>query len=402
MKYDLPRWMRHVTLGIVVASVASTGCSSTGWKMPSPSKMFSWGKKPSETAVAGSGPSALTYPESPASKQTPSAIASAAVKPPATPGATTAPTNIPSYASSAPRPGAAPYTAPTAGPTASYTPPSAGAAATANGYATGPYNTFGQAGSPTGLANAGVPARPAGTPGLPASFAPPTSGAPGAPTGLAATNPFANAGSPLPGLPTNQVYGGAAGGSPAARPTGLATAPNTAPAGMNPGYAMPSAIAAPRPTAPAGAVASFPAQPNGFSAAQPGMGGANPVSMPAAGGMYSPIGTAPTQNSMAQLPPAGMPTMQSGGFAVPGMPAGASSPNGFSQVPAQTAGFVNQNAASNMSTASFRPGSTGRTTGYTFGGQAPEAAPNNGSAANVASGFNNPGYNVPPNSTLNR
>ncbi len=126
MKYDLPRWMRHVTLGIVVASVASTGCSSTGWKMPSPSKMFSWGKKPSETAVAGSGPSALTYPESPASKQTPSAIASAAVKPPATPGATTAPTNIPSYASSAPRPGAAPYTAPTAGPTASYTPPSAG------------------------------------------------------------------------------------------------------------------------------------------------------------------------------------------------------------------------------------------------------------------------------------
>lgn len=64
------KWMLSATL---VLAISSTGCQ-TGWKMPGAS-LFSWNKKPDPETLAGKGPS--VYPTSPATKYTPSTVASA-------------------------------------------------------------------------------------------------------------------------------------------------------------------------------------------------------------------------------------------------------------------------------------------------------------------------------------
>ncbi len=102
--------------------------------------------------------------------------------------------------------------------TTSYSPPGAGAAATANGYATGPYNTFGQSAPAASLATNGVPNKP--TAPAPNAFAaagqapvganaPFVAAAPSSPAGMAPNNPYALAPTSLQGLPNSQHYAGA-------------------------------------------------------------------------------------------------------------------------------------------------------------------------------------------------
>jgi hypothetical protein len=360
--------------------------------MPSPSKMFAWGKKPSESTIAGTGASSLTYPESPASKQSPSTIASAAAPKSTNSGTTTAipgamPATNPALFAAAPKSPGLPYAPPTSAPP-SYTPPSAGAAAVANGYATGPYNTFSQSSPAVGLAASGGPARPT------TSSAPMATGAmpgapsqPGMPNAYAQGNPYAVGSSTMQGLPASQVYAGAAMGA-VARPSSLAaTAPMPAPTTAS-GYAMPNS---------AQTAATRPAP---YPTGAPAPGAANPMAMPQNGGLYSPIGTAPAQNSYAQLP-TGMPNMQAqaSAYGVSGMSAAAPMSN---QVPAQTAAYGAPGSSIPASTASYRPGSTSRPTGYNFSTPSPEFAAPAGYPASVAGATSNPGYSLPPASTLNR
>ncbi len=120
MKIDTCTSLRSIGLMVMLFGISSTGCmSSGGWKMP---KMFSWNREPSATTLAGTTTPPL--PESPANKYSPNAIASvgAGSSGPGTSSTNKAPTN-----------GYAGQTSPTT-KTAS-----AGLAATANGYQTGPY-----------------------------------------------------------------------------------------------------------------------------------------------------------------------------------------------------------------------------------------------------------------------
>ncbi len=138
----MSNWVRF---GILIAVVASsqTGCK-TGWKMPG-ADMFSWSRKPSESTLTGAGPSIpspSSIPQSPALKSTPNQISNLSpsqrqVSPYGTSGMSTA---------------------------ANAAPTGAGAAATANGYVTGPYQTNNQK-----LAGGTPP-----TPYAPSGFAPPT------------------------------------------------------------------------------------------------------------------------------------------------------------------------------------------------------------------------------------
>ncbi len=353
MRIDIQRWMRQAMVSLVVATVATTGCSSGGWKMPSPSKMFPWGKKPNESTLTKSGASALTYPESPATKQTPNALASAAVKGPTTTMGTPSST-LPNSLATKPAVPPAFASAGAAG-TTSYAPAGVGAAATANGYATGPYNTFGQTTPAASLATNGVPSK--STTPNPNAFAaagqapgggsaPFAAAAPSNPAGMAPNNPYALAPTSLQGLPNSQNYAGAT-----TRPaTGPASIPNMATSGL--AYANAPANS-PKPStnavaaAPAAAGYSMPqATPNSFAAPPlpPGPQAGVPA-IPVSGGMYTPVGATPTNGAVAQTSPS-MPTMQ-GGFGVPATTASVATPNGFSQVPAQTASYSNANNASN-------------------------------------------------------
>jgi S-DNA-T family DNA segregation ATPase FtsK/SpoIIIE len=415
MKVDIPRWLRHATLGLMVASLASTGCSTGGWKMPS-SKMFSWGKKPSESTLAGSSSPAPTYPTSPATTQTPNALASAATKNavPSMQGMPMGPTT------SMPMGQSATATPPTSVP--GYAPPNPGAAAMANGYATGPYNTFGQAGAAAALANNGVPARPMGTapgmtPGMPMNPGMPMMAGAGTqpPVGFAATMP-ANTSS-TPGLPSSQSYGAASPAAYGGRPGTVASAAmpsaGTPPLGTTgmAGMAMPA-----RPAAPPGNFAGVAqtSAPNSPPQVGPPAGAPNfPASMPANGNFYAPVGASAVPSGLAQAAPSQSPAGISMPGATPGMTVptyhGAPAPGGFTQVPAQTAGYTNPQAGIPATTAAYRPGSTSRPTGYNFGAPAATAGTPATAGAiaptavpNTANGMSNPGYSLPPSSTLTR
>lgn len=121
MKIGTYNQLRIVCILGLAASFGLTGCKSGGWKMPK----MSWNREPSATTLAGSETPKL--PESPANKYTPSTIASVgAGTSPGTPSGNKAPTN--GYAGQT---------------TSATTPATAGLAASANGYQTGPY-TVGQ------------------------------------------------------------------------------------------------------------------------------------------------------------------------------------------------------------------------------------------------------------------
>lgn len=409
MRVNISRWTRFMVLGIVVSAIATTGCSS-GWKMPS--MKMPWSKKPSESALAGSGPSALTYPTSPASKQNPNTIASAAAGKPATPGTATPPANLMAQGS-VDRTATPSYSAPTgtAATAPGYKTPATGAAAGMNGYATGPYNTFGQTGAASTLATAGAPSRPA-TP--PANQV--TPGTPSTATGYASSNPYAPTNPYAPpagstaGLPSSQAYGsgvasnGVYGGRPSIAPA-IAAAPSTT---------TPGSFAAPANSAPFGTPGlGTPSAPNGYaSATPPSMPGTTPMNFPVNGGTYNPVGSAgpamSAPDSFAQSSQ-GSPSMN-GGFAMPTSQPSFGPTGSMTSVPAQTAGYATA-STNNASTASYRPGSTSRSTGYNFAqqGNAPGqgnspvvGAPNFSSSPYTASGTSNPGYSLPPSSTLNR
>ncbi len=397
MRVNISRWTRLAALGVVVISFATTGCSS-GWKMPS--MKMPWSKKPSESALAGSGPSSLTYPESPATKQHPTAIASAAAgKAPMSSTATPPASGAMAQFNGAKTMPAA-YGAPSAtgAPVAGYKPPATGTAAAANGYATGPYNTSGQAGAAGSLATAGAPARANTAPASPANqFTP---GVPGPAAGYAASNPYAPPPGVNTGLPSNQAYGGGLaassyGGRPAVAPAVSGVPPQQNPASMG------QFASAGQPNVP-----SFnpTATPVGFAASTPPASqNPNPMTTPMPGGMYSPVGTAGAPNGYAQSAPSN-PAM-GGGFSMPNaQPNYGATGGGMGQVPAQMATYSNA-SPSNLSTASYRPGSTSRTTGYNFASQGtPQVAgaPASNGPAYTAGGNSNPGYSLPPSSTLNR
>lgn len=283
------KWMLSATL---VLAISSTGCQ-TGWKMPGAS-LFSWNKKPDPETLAGKGPS--VYPTSPATKYTPSTVASAS-NPSGSPAANSSaptvgsmPTNSSGvsanqYAATMGNRGALPSgSAPSAtapGSAAPITPnsPYGGVAATANGYraagvpavngasnggaagyATGPYAT---SATPTSgsMASGAIPGSYPGQVtnsstnpyGASNTYAGVTSGM--GSTAPASNNPAINNNS-IPGAPSY-----AANPNPSAVPGFPATQSiNGAPAAVAGGYSstnFPGQLAS-RAT-PAGAVAGAPA-----------------------------------------------------------------------------------------------------------------------------------------------
>jgi len=379
-----------------------TGCSSSsGWKMPG-SKMFSWSKKPSETTLAGSGPSAIKYPDSPASKQNPQAIASAAA------GTSSSKSALAATGTGA-RSAQPTYTPPNGMANVAFAPPAAAAAA--NGYSVGPYNTYSQpAGAANALASSGAPNGFAG--GVPAA-------------GMSPGNPYNTAAKS--GFPSTQVYAGSPPGGLAANrgsqmPAGF-QAPSTStfagapPAGMPsqdmsgmPGQGMSGMPAQGMSGASFAAASSNPNPAFAVAPLQTGTPGFSmPQTMPTSGG-YAPVGT----SGMAPPPQGSFAASSSGSFpasslssGLSGIPGGQAS-SGMTSVPAQMAAYNSGSSAAGMSNASFRPGSTGRQTNYNFAQPAASNAvanqvpqmPSGQPAANTATGLNNPGFQIPPTSTF--
>jgi len=402
MRFDVTKWTRLAVLAMVSGAFLMTGCSSSsGWKMPG-SKMFSWSKKPSETTLAGSGPSAIKYPDSPASKQNPQAIASAAA------GTSSNRTALAATGTGA-RSAQPTYTPPNGMANVAFAPPAAAAAA--NGYSVGPYNTYSQpGGAANSLASSGAPNGFAGA--VPAA-------------GMSPGNPYNTASKS--GFPSTQVYAGSPPGGLAANrgaqtPAGF-QAPSTSTFAGAPPAGMPSQGMSGMPgqgMSGAGLPASFAAassNPNPAFAVAPLQTGtpgfAMPQAMPTSGG-YAPVGTSgiapPPQGSFAASSngsfPASLPT--SGLPAIPG----GQAQSGITSVPAQMAAYNSGSSGAGMTSASFRPGSTGRQTNYNFAQPSASNAvanqvpsmPSGQPAANTATGLNNPGYNpgfqIPPTSTF--
>ncbi len=374
MRCQIFNWSRYAILGVVVSSMATTGCSTGGWKMPS-TKMFSWSKKPSESTLAGSGPSSLTMPSSPAAKQTPSTIASAA----AGNTGSNSPAGQTRYV---PANQSASYVPPTQGqpagtpPNFSSTSTGPNGAAAANGFVTGPYSTNAQNGGASSLANNGIPAKTAPH--------------------------FSNAGyqSPTPpnGAANNPALANFAPPKSAAGPNGYSIPPSSN------GFAPPpsSAPSFGGPSAPAGFAQTNPYAPQSAPTATPGQGGqvqANGYGNPAVANTgVNPYG-APSTN--AYTPVGFNPQPGTGTTATTASWPGASSTN----PPAQPAGFSTPSQSTYGST-TFRPGSTNRATNYNFAPPANSGAPS-GSASGysvptTATGTSNPGFVPPPSSTYNR
>ena len=329
------RTRNWVFTGMVLALVAGqTGCKS-GWKMPG-SDMFSWGRKPSESTLVGSGPSVSTpgsmtastgpksatppasastgTPMSPALRSTPNQVASSAVNPgtvnpgtvnPGTvnPGVVGRPngTNFGGYG-----PNSAPYAS-----TAS-TAPVPGAAASANGYTTGAYAT-GQPRAPMGVNSA-----PYGQ--------------------LAAAQSPSGQGMPFAQGPSPQVYGGM-----------------TVPRG-------PSTIAA----APGGALPPT-AVPSGYSMTPPAANplAANPLAASIPNGL--PVATASSAQGLPAMP------VSSGTNLPPGLPPSTQMPVAYGG--SAPSSMPVMSTPTNSGTTPYLPGSVGRNTPYNFSNQGPGAAP---------------------------
>lgn len=372
MRCQISRWSRYAVVGVVVSSMATTGCGTSGWKMPTP-KMFSWSKKPSETTLAGSGPSSLTYPTSPAQKQQPHAIASAAA---GNSNSSTASANTQRFV---PANSTASYTPPGTAPS-SYTPPSLGGpssgpngAASANGFVTGPYNTNSQAGAASSLANNGIAPRTG--PGFSnASY----------PTNLQSPNSFAPTGQ-MASTSIPNARPGAAG------PNGYAVQPvSTAPAGFGAPPQTPTNFGTP--TQPAGFAQNNPYAPPA---------NANPAFPSQPGGQFSPQST--IAGSTGYTPVGFNPQPTTGAATTASWPATGQA---NTQVPTQPAGF-NTPTATTYGAAPYKPGSTGRpTNNYNFSQPSNTgiagAAPSGFPTPSTASGTSSPGFAPPPSSTYNR
>ena len=294
------KWMLSATL---VLAISSTGCQ-TGWKMPGAS-LFSWNKKPDPETLAGKGPS--VYPTSPATKYTPSTVASA-TNPSGTPTANSgAPTvgSMPANSSGvsanqyaatmgnrgAFSPGSTPSaTAPATAAPVTPNSPYGGVAATANGYraagvpavsgapnggslatagyATGPYATSATPNTGTNAPGVAPSAVPGSYPGQAVNPATNPYGASntyaGVTSGMGSTAPGSIPGAPNYGATSNPS---AVAGLPSAQVQPVTQSINGAPAAVAGGYNgstnFPGQLAS-RAT-PAGAVAGAPA----FNASTP-------------------------------------------------------------------------------------------------------------------------------------
>lgn len=113
MKLAVSRNSRLLLLSAAIGATSLTGCKSLSWK---PTSLFAWNRQPDAET--------LELPESPATKYSPSTIASTGV---GTPGSGTKSTPSSAYG---------------------YTAPGGGLAAKANGYQTGPYQVGGSGSKP--------------------------------------------------------------------------------------------------------------------------------------------------------------------------------------------------------------------------------------------------------------
>ena len=365
MRSRIRNW---VYTGMVLAMLAGsqTGCKS-GWKMPG-TDMFSWGRKPSESTLVGSGPTisapgsmtASTTPKSanpppsaptgspmsPALRSTPNQVASTAVNP----GATTRPngTNFGGYG---PTP-SAPYATTASAPVP-------GAAASANGYTTGAYPT-GQPRPPMGVNTA--------------------------PYGQLASNPASGMQPAGPSLATPQMPNGQ--GMPNAQGMPFAQGPASSPAGA-PNYSYPSRspVASSSPqvyggmTVPRGpsTIASAPsgalppaAVPSGYSMTPPSASNGLPVAgLPAAGLPNATIPGARTASAQ------GLPAVpvSSGSNLPPGLPPNTQMPVAYGGSAPSSMPVMSTPTGSSSGNAPYLPGSVGRNTPYDFSNQGPGVAP---------------------------
>jgi hypothetical protein len=369
MRSHTRNWI-HTGLVIAVLAGSQTGCRS-GWKMPG-TDMFSWGRKPSESTLVGSGPSVSTpgamtasaaprsssptpsslasTPTSPASRSTPNAVNSTAVNP----GAATRPaeTNFGGYGPNAMNPYAA---------TASAA-PAPGAAAAANGYATGAYATN-QVRAPMG-----APGAPYGQPGLnyPPSGVQPSAAQATAPQMQSPQIPLAQGAGPSSMAAPNYSY-------PANGP------------GMNPA-AVPTYGGAPAPRGPA-TMANAPsmglppaAVPNGYPMNPP----------PASNGL--PMARAQGPSGLPAVP------VSTGSNLPPGLPSNAQMPMAYGGTAPSSMPVMS--APSSMGSAPYRPGSVGRSTPYDFSNQGPGAPTPGVAPTTPASSF--PRTATDPSSMMNR
>ncbi len=322
--------LRSIGLIVTLLSVSSTGCmSSGGWKMP---KMFSWNREPSATTLAGTTTPQL--PESPANKYSPNAIASVGA------GSSGAGT---SSGNKAPTNGYAGQTSP-ATKTAS-----AGLAATANGYQTGPYQVGNNSASNVQAAGAYGGATSSNPNALAAGLPNPYGGTYG---GMSSKADMA--------LPSNVKNSLASGPAYTASPSTYGPAATTMPAAHSAatsGYAMPVAPTMPNAVAtngnPYGAPAiSYPSLPN--------VGQASAT----AGGQF------PTNNTA-------LPSYPALGTSLPS--AATTAGSAYSAVAPPTGG-----QPASYQAATYQPGTTARPTTYNFGSSAsptPTLPPNTASGA---------------------
>jgi hypothetical protein len=388
------KWMHVAFSGFMIVVLSSTGCKS-GWKMPG-KDMFSWGRKPSETTLAGAGPS-TTYPKSPALTSTPTQIPnSSSTKP-------NAPLGMNSYASTGAN--------------------GMGSAAAANGYQTGPYGTSASAMTQT-------PSMASAQPGSANSYG--GANTYGVQNPYGASNPYGTASTATPAANQGYAYNGAAGSySLPSRPTGLAgAATNTA--GTTGAYG--AGTAGPYGAGTAGSFGSPSAQPGASTAmntnaapgygmptfgppsngpqvyGQPSTGLTSSVSNPGQAAPYtpsSPAGSAGTyaganpysgSSYQATNPYAVQPSASTGNpYVATGTSAAGSAGNPYAintaSAPAATA---NSYATGGTTPASYSPGSTQRPTVYSNNFAQPGASGATSAGGYSAPAMATPSYMAPP------
>ncbi len=344
MKIATYKQLRFVCMISVAASFGLTGCKSPGsWKMPT----MSWNREPSATTLAGSETPKL--PESPANKYSPSTIASvgAGTSPGTTPG-----NKAPSY-------GYAGQTSPTTAAT------STGLAATANGY---------QNGAPEFGQKSATSTQPStGSAGAMATSLPNPYG--GTYGGVNATNPADIALS-------NSVKGALATYPAPNASTGYGT--TTPPA--NSAYTGTSSTLPPLPGAPAptsfgtASISSNPYQNlPPLPGASTGLGSTVQTSLPAAPSFpptYGNTQSYPGTSAYANATPA---PGTSG--TLPAFPAAGTQPSGTQALGTQPSAthtpgstYALESTPPNRYSGSYQPGTTARSTTYSFGGVTPAAA----------------------------
>jgi hypothetical protein len=306
-------------IGLIVVSLAVSGCrsGSSSWKMPG-SSMFSWNRQPDATTLAGQS-NLPQYPESPANRYEPNAIASVAAQ---TPSQTSGP-SVASVGTASSAYGVAAQTVAA---------PKTGLASQANGFQTGPYQMSESAGYPPTTTTASSSAV-----GLP--------------------NPYGG---------TYAGTGGATSVPSIALPGGVQQSVATAQNAVNTanGYANAANAYA---NGVANSISSLPSYP--FSTVSTGTAGT---------GTSSPTTAAMSTPAFPELPQ--------------GVASGASSafPNPLAATPPATSAYQGSTTLSS----GYRPGTTGRSTGYDFSSGGAGSATQ---APTAPSTNSQPSFSLPPN-----